>query len=147
MGSVLVRNHDQYNDVARLDLESGSLSWLEAKGVPEGEKPTGFVKQFATGGAVVAFQARDVWFLQIGSQRWMLGDLDLHLSRSGFGLFAKFTVQAEGFRRTFLDFTPGALLQRLVDPTYDWIDKMRDDFPGWVVELHEKQQGLRPLTI
>lgn len=140
-----LRNFDHFSQVALLELASGRMDMKADLVGSDSQDYQGRFKNFWVGGVASVFQLQMTWFIQIGESRWTLGERDLYLNRTVIGPIGMFTVRSGKFKRMFIESRVGAMLSRIVDPTYDHINSWADDFPGWVVDLHRKQQGIRPL--
>lgn len=144
---VTLRSFDHFSQVALLELGSGKMDMKVDLVGPDLQDDQGRFKNFWVGGVVSIFQLQMTWFIQIGECRWTLGERDLYLNRTVIGPIGMFTVRSGNFKRMFIESRVGAMFSRIVDPTYDHIDSWADDFPGWAVDLHRKQQEICPLRL
>lgn len=100
------------------------------------ERFRGTCQKFLLGGTLVMHSGRGPWTVQLGPKSVRLGDPELTLQRRQLGPFTFLRIRHRDLKATLLEWRGGAILQRLVDPTYDGLDKYFDDFVGALMHRH-----------
>ena len=83
------------------------------------------------------YRIGDVWHLQIGRERWPLGDRRLRFEARPRGMRTTLLVDTPTGSYKCVDFSPLSWFLSKNDPTYDAIDAEADDFPGWLAGLRK----------
>ena len=121
-------------------MRTGRVRWRRERAA-ESLETAGFVKSFWLGPALLVYRQGGEWHLQIGPDRWAVGDPGLRFGARPHGIFLTLLVDTPSGSHRCVDFSPLEWLGSRADPTYDGIDAEASDFPRWLAGLRREAAG------
>ena len=126
------------NKVYIFNIEDGSFKKLISYN--DEMKKTGVIKFFLFNKALAVYEVGDEWWVQYKKNKLKLKNKDFMLMVSGKGIFSRIKAYFKTEMFTFYDISLFPFLSQKLDPTFDALDLVAEDFFQWLYEL---RQGVR----
>ena len=126
---VYLRSWRCYKKVCCFYPNTGEKQWVKDI---EKYNIDGIFKPFLLGKWLAVFKQNNQWEIQYKKHRFPLNDPILEWSINRLSFFTKICIKRGSQRFTFFEATPLAALIAKVDPTYDHLDELGDNFSLWL---------------
>ena len=132
--NLFLRSWNNVDKIYNFNIEHGTYKPIKA--VPkENIEINGYIKFFLYGKPWAIYNFDNKYWIQIKKLKFRIDDSKVKIKVSRWIFFTKIVIEGHQEKCIFIDTYLNSLIGESIDPTYDNLDLMTEDFPTWLYEF------------